>query len=269
MNPLKLLRPLALALLCTPALAINNGTPTTAFASVGPWAVQVAPDWVLTAYHVGLGEGSSFTNGYGTRTVAARYDAPGSGEFPANDLILLRLTPATTGAPYLAINDVFIPNGSFAPLDVTIVSGQNSGPDRGYGFTTVSESQVMVDPDDAGPLSPVLANYLVSYDSQVFVQGGDSGGGLFLGHVTDSSVLLGITSALFTDENNMPIGSGFVQLAAYRSWIDGVMAADTADTQVLNWVSAVAVPEPATWLLWAAGAAGLLAARRRQRPTAA
>ena len=99
------------------------------------------------------------------------------------------------------------------------------------------------------------------------MQGGDSGGGLFLGHVTDSSVLLGLTSALLTDEKNRPIGSAFVQPAAYRSWIDATLAADGADTQAVLWLAA-SVPEPTTWALWLCGVAGLAAARAgaKERP---
>lgn len=240
-----------IATLALPAQAITNATPTTDFAAVGR-GVQVAPDWVLTVYHYAFGVGDAYSNGYGSWVVAARYDAPGSGSFPANDLSLLRLVPDSHVAPYLAVNGAAVPDGSFAPVDVTISSAANSGPARGYGTTTVSESLVMIDPDDTGPLAPVLANWLVSWDAAVHVEGGDSGGGLFLGHVTDSSVLLGLSSGLFTDENSVPSGSGFVQPAAYRSWIDATMAADPFDTQAVDWV-VVSVPEPAAGLLAAAG----------------
>ena len=43
------------------------------------------------------------------------------------------------------------------------------------------------------------------------------------------------------------------------------MLANLSDTQVANWVS-TAVPEPATWVLWLAGAAALAALRQRARP---
>lgn len=248
--------------LALPAQAITNATPTTDFEAVGR-GVQVAPDWVLTVYHYAFGVGDLYGNGYGSWVVAARYNAPGSGSFPANDLSLLRLVPDGRVAPYLAVNGAAVPDGSFAPVDVTISSTANSGPARGYGYTTVSESLVMIDPDDSGPEGPVLANWLVSRDASVHVEGGDSGGGLFLGHVIDSSVLLGLSSGLLTDENDVPTGSGFVQPAAYRSWIDATMSADPFDTQTVAWV-AVSVPEPAGWLLGAAGLA-LLFSRRRRR----
>lgn len=249
-----------------PAWAIQGGTPTTHFLSVGV-GVQITPDWVMTVQHNALGLGSPYSNGYGGRTVLAAYAAPGSGTFPANDFALLRLSPSATAVPYLPVNGTAVPAGPFGPLNVTIASAANAGPARGYGFTSVSESLLTYDDDGAGPLPPVTVNWLVSYDTTLYVQGGDSGGGLFLGHVTDSSVLLGLTSALLTDEKNRPIGSAFVQPAAYRSWIDATLAADGADTQAVLWLAA-SVPEPTTWALWLCGVAGLAAARAgaKERP---
>ena len=96
-----------------------------------------------------------------------------------------------------------------------------------------------------------------------YVQGGDSGGGRFWGHVNDStgSLLMGITSAQITYDGG-GFGSGFVQLAAYRSWITATMDKDLADAQGARWASAV--PEPGTWALWLASA-GLRASRRAAR----
>ena len=244
-----------------PAWAIEGATPTTHFLAVGV-GVQVTPDWVLTVQHSALGVGSIYSNGYGNRTVLAAYAAPGSSPFPANDFALLRLSSSAAAVPYLAVNGTAIPAGMFGPLNVTITSAANSGPARGYGFTTASDSVLTYDDDGNGPLPAVTVNWLVSTDAAVHVQGGDSGGGLFLGHVTDSSVLLGLNSALLTDDNQLPVGSAFVQPAAYRSWIDATMAADGADTQAVLWL-AVSVPEPAIGALWLAGLAALFAARRK------
>ncbi len=247
-----------------PTWAISGATPTTNFLAVGI-GVQVTPDWVMTVQHNALAVGSLYNNGYGERTVLATYMAPGSGSFPANDFALMRLSPAAVDAPYLPVNGLAVPAGSFDPLAVTIASAANAGPARGYGFTNASESLLTYDNDGDGPLPPVTVNWLVSWDTTTYVQGGDSGGGLFLGHVTDSSILLGLTSALFTDDNDQPTGSAFVQAAAYRDWIDNTLASDGADAQAVWWVAAE-VPEPATWALWLGGFA-LLAAARRARPT--
>lgn len=248
-----------LTALATPAQAIVGATPTTSFAAVGQ-GVQVAPDWVFTVVHYALGVGATYSNGYGDRTVAATYFAPGAGAFPENDFALLRLVPEATSAPYLVVNDATVPDGTFAPRPFTVVSGANSGPARGAAFIAVSESAYMLDPDDAGPLPPVVVNYLLSWDNAVYVQGGDSGGGLFAGHVADSSMLWGLSSALLTDPQDVPLGSAFVQPGAYRAWIDATLLADTADNNAVLWASAV--PEPGTWAQWALGL-GLLAAWRR------
>jgi hypothetical protein len=252
------------ASLASPAGAVTLSTPTSAFLAVGQ-GVQVAPDWMLTVVHYAFSVGDTYTNGYGSWTVAARYDAPGSGTFPANDLSLLRLVPVgSSSAPYLAINSTLPADGGFAPVDVTIASAANTSGPRSVADTTVDRAQAVCGPvDDCNPTA-VPVNWLVSDDAQVYVQDGDSGSGLFFGHVPDSSVLIGLTSARLEDSDKLPTGSAFVQPAAYRAWIDATMAADTADGETLLW-TAVPVPEPAAAWLTAAGLA-LLALRRRAWP---
>ncbi len=255
-----------------PAQAISNSTPTNSFQAVGFFGVQVAPDWVLTAQHVAAaffpvnGSTIAFTNGFGTRNVIARYDAPGSGIFPENDVTLLRLAPGTSGTGgnfYLPISSDTYADGVFPALNVTITSAVNSSLPRAYAQTTVTEFATQLDPDDGGPSGPVPVNYLLSFDAQRYVQPGDSGGGLFLGHVTDAtSPLLGLSSAQLGETGQPPTGSGFVALAAYRSWIDRTLNTAPGNTQSLQWVSSV--PEASTVLLWALGLAGLAAASRRR-----
>jgi MYXO-CTERM domain-containing protein len=251
-----------LTLLALPAGAqdIVGGMPTQNFKAVGI-GVQVAPDWVMTARHAVIGVGGTYENGYGMRTVAAVY-LPDTADFPANDFALLRLVPnGITGNFYPRVASEPSVPGGFRPLDVTIVSTANHSP-RGLGLTVASQAIPFYDDDGPGPLPAVAVNWLVSWDPNVRVENGDSGGGLFLGHVRDSSVLLGLTSALIVEDSGA-IGSAFVQPGAYKAWIDGIMNADVADEQLLNWTSASEVPEPAAWMLGAGGLLLLLAGRRR------
>ncbi len=239
-----------------PALAIVGGTSTTAFGQVSS-GVLIAPNWVLTARHVGYTVGGTYSDGYGSSSIAARYDA-GSGDFPFADLALLRLDTAIT-APGISLNATALPDGTLYDFDATIVTGLNQVP-RGYAFTSVREVASYIDPDGDGPLGPVEAHNLITYldgYGAPYVESGDSGGGLFLGHVLDAtSPLLGITSDQFfdVDAQGHPINyaSGFVDVASYRSWIDATMAADVADSETVLWISA-SVPEPASLMLWAAG----------------
>lgn len=258
---------LTIALAATPATAIVGGTSTTEFGQVRN-GVQVLPNWVITARHVGLGVGDTFENGYGSAVIAARYDAA-TGDFPLDDVALLRLATPINAPSLGLVANTLVAGESYA-IDATLTTGANQVP-RGYGFSQVREFWPLVDPDDAGPLAPVPANLLIVYTDGFgtpYVQGGDSGGGLFLGHVTSlagGAPLWGVASAFIADKdangNDINPRSGYVQLSSYRSWLDATMAADVTDAQVLGWVT-TAVPEPATGLLMVLGLCGL--ARRRR-----
>jgi MYXO-CTERM domain-containing protein len=254
------------AMACSPADAIVGGTATTAFGQVGTGtsasAVQITPNWVLTARHVAFAVGDLFSDAYGSSLVDAVYPFS-SAAFPENDLKLVRLA-AAIGAPELPLVADVIPYGVLAtPVAATIASARNQSP-RGYGFTEIREVDQLAQVTN-GPL--VVANYLMTLsaasDGTPYVQGGDSGGALFLGHVTDSSSpLVGIASAV--DNVAIPPESYFVELSRYRSWIDQTMAADVADTQTALWV-VTGVPEASTWALWLVGLASLAAVTARRR----
>jgi hypothetical protein len=253
-----------------PAAAIVGGTPTTAFGQLSN-GVQITENWVLTARHVGIKAGDTFADGYGSAIVGARYEL-GTGPTLVNDLALLRLT-TPIAAPALSLLSDLLPVGPLAsPLAVTIATGRNQVP-RGYGQTQIAEVIDKVELDVNGVLGNYAVNWLVTYDAahgEPYVQGGDSGGGLFLGHVQDSAgaALMGITSAQvqFDEAGGGGFGSAFVQLAAYRSWIDDTMRLDLTDSQTVRWVTAV--PEPASMSMWLAGllVAGGMGARRRRSP---
>jgi hypothetical protein len=165
-----------------------------------------------------------------------------------------------------------VPYGQFAPWDVTLASAivpPSAAPNtRTYGFSTISESLLTYVDTTTNPPTPHTVNWLISNDPRVFVQGGDSGSGVFAGHVTDSSVLMGIASAQLDDgvlpPNATPLGSAFVQPAAYRNWIDATLLADTFDNNAVLWTNVnVPVPEASTWAMWGLGLLLLAAARRR------
>ena len=273
-------RATALALACTTgaAWAISNGLNTTDFKNVGE-GVQFALNWVLSASHVGS-LNTPYSNGHGTALVDAIYFAPGAG-FPNNDLQLIHLATPISNAPVLQLSGtLFAPTPPAAlnllnpnlNIDVTLSSNSNNTP-RGYAFGQLRQFvNAYLDDHDNSNLTPPLlrtVNWFITHQNNFgapYVQSGDSGGGLFLDHVTDhTSPLMGIGSALISNGNGPgTFASAYVSVASYRSWIDGTMLTDLADDQMANWVS-TPVPEPATWALWLAGSAALFARGRWRR----
>ena len=202
-----------LALACfvsTTALAIEGGTSTTAFQNVSD-GVQFMPNWVLTASHVGLAVNGTYSNGHGSALIDAVYLAPGA-SFPDHDLALVHLaTPISSAAGLQLSSTVLAPTAldwlnPSLNVNVTLSTDSTQSP-RGYAFAQLREFAVTIlDDHDNDPNTPSLlrtVNWYITHQNNFgspYVQSGDSGGGLFLGHVTDNtSPLLGIGSAQLFD----------------------------------------------------------------------
>lgn len=264
---------------CLPAAthAITGSTSTAAFKNVDE-GVQFAPNWVLSASHVGFAINGTYSNGHGSALVDAVYTPPGAG-FPDHDLKLVHLATPIAAAPVLSLSSTVFSPTAFdfqnpsLNIDVTLTSNGNNIPGpRSYAFGQLREfaGSYLDDHDNNVNTPPLLrtVNWLVTHQNTFgapYVQGGDSGGGLFLGHVTDhTSPLMGIGSALLSQVSGADtFASAYVSVASYRDWIDATMAANTNDNQLALWVS-TPVPEPATWALWLLGASVVAAVARRQ-----
>lgn len=257
---------LGIGLAALPAQALVNGTPTTGFEPVGELGggsgVLISANWVLTAAHVAaVSDPTSltFSSGLGLSAVDQIYTFS-SEMFPAHDIALVHLAMPLAGI-YPILNDLSVGAADVPGLGpLTIATGRTQFP-RGYGRTSAVGTTVQYTNEELQTSATV--NWIVTR-GDVTVEGGDSGGALFKGAIEDSEgqVLLGITSALLTYANR-PSESAFVQTAAYREWIDGVMA--TSGQRAL-WVSAV--PEPSAVALLIAGAlvAGAATRARQSSP---
>lgn len=219
----------------------------------------IADNWVLTAAHVAksLTVGSSdFKSLEGSSPIDAIYTFSSSA-FPSHDIALVHLS-ASLDIVTPVLNDVVIGAQQVASLgNLTMASAQNQAP-NGYATTTAYDVAETYQPDQG---SPVTVNWLLT-QGQAYVQSGDSGSALFAGEATDSAheLLLGIASAVLIDNDTaLPIGSAYVQVASYKSWIDATMA---ASGQQATWVSSV--PEPTSLLLCVAGGMAILARRPGQ-----
>lgn len=256
-----------LALFClsafpsTPAHALRGSETSSDFAWVGTLStggdgVLVAPNWVLTAAHVAR-TGGSFQTNAGSAPVAAIFKA-GTLGFPDDDLALLYLGSALDVEIFPAIaGAVLSPGDALAYGAVTLVAAQDAMT-RQYVYSSLVTAFPEVTTDDGVTHSTWYAVAGSRTDTLPLLQGGDSGSGLFSGHLGagDDPTLMGIASATCNTRY-----SCFVQPAAYRAWIDSTMS---TSGQNLQWTLAP-VPEPAAWALLTVGLALIGAARGRNR----
>lgn len=257
-----------LALFClsafpsTPAHALRGSETSSDFAWVGTLStggdgVLVAPNWVLTAAHVGR-TGGSFQTAVGSAPVAAVFKA-GTLGFPDDDLALLYLGSALdVGALPRVYGNVLYANDALAYGAVTLVAAQDSNTQQYVHSALVTAYPLFTTEDGV-----VHATWYVAAgsrtDTSPLLQGGDSGSGLFAGHLDghDEALLMGIASATCNTRY-----SCFVQPAAYREWIDSTM---NASGQGVQW-SLAPVPEPSTSALLGAGLVMIATWRGRIRP---
>lgn len=245
-----------------PAHALTDSTTTTAFDSVGRLGglsgVLIAPNWVLTAAHVtgGLTAGSStFATDSGSATVAAVYRYSNEA-FPGNDIALVQLSSALSASSVPVLNATLLTDDA---LGLATVVSSVSASQRQYGVAVLDSVQ----PTYTGNGATSTVNWVTSlYGSSV--RSGDSGGALLQGAVdgteSEAPVLLGLVSATLEDPGLGVTPSAFVQVAAYRNWIDSTLALSGQSAQ---WTAPV--PEPSTWALSLLGGVAAIRMARRRR----
>ncbi len=270
MNTFAMIRRLSAATLTSAAAllsplsahAIVGGTDTSSFSAVGEiggaTGILIADNWVLTVNHVAAGVtagSSSFVSLMGSSVVDAVYRYS-TAAFPNNDIALVHLSSALSSSGVPILNDVALKGSTLGSLgSLTVASATNNTPN---GAGQVTAQSLMATYKDSAGVS-YTANWIVTTGA-VYVEGGDSGSALFKGTVSDSAgaLLLGLASAALTDGGGNA-ESAFVQVAAYKTWIDSTMA---SSGQKATWLSAV--PEPSTFAMTGLGLFGVLTAGRRR-----
>lgn len=254
----------ALVLGSAHAHAITNASATDAVPVLGRIGgsfngVLIAPNWVLTAAHVATGK-VAFASASGSAQIDSAYLAPGFGmasdNTPYDDLALLHLSgDGIRGADLPRLNGQGLTEAQVITYPVpraTMIGVLNSS-QRQRATADLLGMQDTHTPL-AGGSSHTVNWVLVDGATGSHLEGGDSGSALFWGDGTQGP-LIGIASGAAPDGSM----SAFVQVAAYRSWIDGTMS---GSGQQALW-STAPVPEPSTYAMLLCGLGMLAFAARR------
>lgn len=266
-----------LGAMSVPSLAIINGFDAPEFTFVGQVngasGVVVAPNWVLTAQHVGSGV---FTLNGVNYTPDQAFNADGTGGIPITDLTLMHFTASfsTWSSPYYGtVTGQLMTMVGFGGAGSFRADGTGydvfGGGSRLKGFnmaSTVATEQlpwlgnasveaIEYDLDgngidtfgDGGPVLDINGRSV-----EGGLAGGDSGGGFFM-DVAGVQRLVGTNDFIFDAQNNnnnfdFGDGGGAIYLGAYQNWIEGHINP---------------VPEPASMAALTLGVAAMLRRRRR------
>jgi hypothetical protein len=232
--------------------------------------VYLGDGWVITAAHVGTGSGIYTLDGISYNVVTSSAQSIGG-----SDLTMFQISPASGSLPALApltlssstpaagTQIVMIGYGAGAATPTSdpnhtwglTVNGATAGAETWGVSTVTSTSDMTVNLDSWSSQDFLTTLDLNPHDpgSSAIVQGGDSGGGVFVYNtLTHSWELAGILEVLYTyNDQTADLVNGdetsMIDLSQYAGEIDAIMT-----------------PEPGVAALFGLGAvAGAFALRRR------